>query len=297
MGIKGISGSGNTWNNSPLKYCIESLSRLGYDGVELMCDRPHVYPKDFDKKARKNLKESLDSLGLAISGFDAIHIASESTSRIEELKNYSEMARRLTGDEPSWASWLEKLRKIRIQYTEDVIDLAVDLEGDNVTTSSGKTLEPPEVAWKHWIEGLRECCRYGADRGVHVLINLSGGRNGAMAGTPDDMLKTIVDVGMPEWLGVNYDPGHNYVMGLPVRESVRKLGKHIWHTHVEDMRMGQHYHLPPGEGEVDLRSFIEELNALGYNGYLCLMMYNAFRDPNPAAEKGIRHIKKLLEST
>src|SRR5271157_4333594 len=39
---------------------------LGYDGVEIMCKRPHLSPLDYDEAARHRLRARIDQLGLKL---------------------------------------------------------------------------------------------------------------------------------------------------------------------------------------------------------------------------------------
>ncbi len=45
---------------------LVKAKELGYEGVMLVAKRPHVSPHDYDKAARKKLKEKIDSLGLTL---------------------------------------------------------------------------------------------------------------------------------------------------------------------------------------------------------------------------------------
>ena len=39
--------STNAFKKFTLIDSIEKIARLGFKGVEIMCDRPHLYPPDF----------------------------------------------------------------------------------------------------------------------------------------------------------------------------------------------------------------------------------------------------------
>lgn len=45
---------------------LVKAKELGYEGVMLVAKRPHVSPHDYDKAARKKLKEKIESLGLTL---------------------------------------------------------------------------------------------------------------------------------------------------------------------------------------------------------------------------------------
>jgi sugar phosphate isomerase/epimerase len=59
-------------------------------------------------------------------------------------------------------------------------------------------------------------------------------------------------------------------MGFSIAESIRPLAKYAVHTHVKDQR-GQypnHEFLIPGDGDYDYVTYLKELEATGYQGFV-----------------------------
>ena len=48
--------STNAYVKYSVKESLERIAALGFNGVEIMCDRPHLYPPDFDAAALADLK-------------------------------------------------------------------------------------------------------------------------------------------------------------------------------------------------------------------------------------------------
>ncbi len=66
------------------------------------------------------------------------------------------------------------------------------------------------------------------------------------------------------------DVGHLYVTGEGEPGAI--IARHatrLRQVHLEDMRRGQHEHLPPGDGDVDFPAVWRALQAAGYRGAVC----------------------------
>ena len=50
---------------------VEKIGRLGFGGVEIMCDRPHLYPPDYDEKNLTRLKTLIDDQGLKVTNLNS----------------------------------------------------------------------------------------------------------------------------------------------------------------------------------------------------------------------------------
>ena len=75
--------------------------------------------------------------------------------------------------------------------------------------------------------------------------------------------------------------------------SVRRLRDRIVHTHIEDMRKGEHLHLLPGQGEIDLVKIFAALSGIGYKGALALDIYVSDYEKEAPGCAGM--IQKLLK--
>ena len=110
-------------------------------------------------------------------------------------------------------------------------------------------------------------------------------------GNTADMLKLIKDMNHAR-LKCNFDVGHSHICDPSLTEAIKVLGEKIAHTHIEDIRDKKHYHLIPGEGDINLKSVIEALSSIGFDNYLTLDLFNL--DPAVAAEPSLAYLKKLF---
>ena len=52
-----LSFSSNAFKKFSLDIAIKEIAKIGYKGVEILCDIPHAYPPEFSKdQAKKNKK-------------------------------------------------------------------------------------------------------------------------------------------------------------------------------------------------------------------------------------------------
>jgi len=69
-------------------------------------------------------------------------------------------------------------------------------------------------------------------------------------------------------LGLNFDIGHFYCVGVDPAEAARRLAPHIRHVHLGRHRaVAEHKHLVPGRGAIDYRSVLRALDDVGYRGW------------------------------
>lgn len=111
-----------------------------------------------------------------------------------------------------------------------------------------------------------------------------------MIGSTADMLELIEDIGHDR-LKCNLDVGHSYITDSSVTEAIELLGEKIVHTHIEDIKDKEHYHLIPGEGDIDLKGIVKALSSIGFGNYLTLDLFNY--DPADAAEPSLKYLRKL----
>ena len=99
--------STNAFKKYSLKYTINSLSEIGYRGIEILCDVPHAYPKTLSDADCKEIKQLLLDLQISISNLNAFTLFAIGDTH-----------------HPSWIENDSELRNLRIEHTIDCIKLA-----------------------------------------------------------------------------------------------------------------------------------------------------------------------------
>lgn len=164
-----------------LDYALRNLAAIGYDGVEIDC--AHIFDTrlwTISKKERRNLKNAINDLGLEVEAFSAHEWPLQKAA---------------------FTSSDDKTKKVGMEWTKNVIDLACDFGAEIVTTHvpspNVRTVEllpgMPRGAfrsasreeWGHTtffplqhnekkrelvIQAVGECADYCHDKGVYFAI-------------------------------------------------------------------------------------------------------------------------------
>lgn len=270
-----LAFSTNAYTQFELPEAIRRIADHGYDGVELLADTPHAYLTQFDEADRSALVSALDETGLDVSNINA-----------NTVTGYYDDAPPSSFFDPTIATADDEERAWRIEYTKDAIDLAETVDAPAVCVATGRPLpgNPPEQAREYLLDSLDEITDYAEAAGVDVGIEFEPE---LLVECTDEVLDLIDDVGS-DALGVNLDIGHAAVYGEDPAESVRKCAGNITGVHLEDIaggRRGKHYHLIPGEGDLDFESVFEALDDIGYDGFATMELYTYPDAPDRAAEE------------
>jgi sugar phosphate isomerase/epimerase len=107
-------------------------------------------------------------------------------------------------------------------------------------------------------------------------------------------LKVLLDeVGDPR-LGANLDIGHAVCLGEDPAESVRLLAPHLKHLHLEDIKGRRHWHLIPGDGDIDFASVARALAEVGYGRAAAVELYTYKDEPDGAARAAFAALAPLF---
>ena len=194
----------------------------------------------------------------------------------------------------------ESYNKDRIEKTKEIILLAKKL-GCNIVTTHIGVVNLDNADMKKAIE---EIGVFGEEIGVSLAIETGPEKC--------ETLKTFIESLNTKNIGVNFDPA-NLVMVTdddPVK-GVYTLRDHILHVHIKDgvmlkktepkviydffasggigdLRLDEYFkETPLGEGNVDMKGFINALRDIGYDGYLTI--------ERETGENPIEDIKKAID--
>lgn len=270
-----LAFSTNAYVRYPLAEAIERIADYGYAGVEILGDEPHAYFPTFTADDRRALEAALDRTGLAASNVNA-----------NTATGYYDDAPPEPFFEPSVVSGDADARSWRVQYTTDAVDLAAAVDAPAVCLTTGRALPgtPPPQAHEYLRESLAAILAHATDRDVRVGIEYEPG---LLIEDTDEVLALVEEIDH-DLLGVNLDVGHAAVCDEDVARSVRRCGERITGVHLEDIaggRGGKHYHLIPGEGDLDFLAVFDALDDVGYDGYATLELYTYPDAPDEAARR------------
>ena len=269
--------SSNAFSDHSLLYSIDVLSKIGYDGIEIVLDVPHAF-LPLKKNDIYEIKKSLFKNNLQVTNLN-------SNTVLGWHNNFS-------GEkfEPSLSNSNKKLRDWRISYTKQAIDLAEDLDSKSISITSGlENGNDSETCFNLFQNSLSKLSEYAEKKNVIIAIEYE----------PYLLINTYQQV----WqitqdfknIGLNLDTCHAEVNKESLSEIISVFKKKIFHTHVSDCKNHIHYHLIPGEGTINFQQMIESLNKVNYSGYLTSELYTYSKTPEKAASKAFIYLENLIK--
>lgn len=270
-----LAFSTNAYTRYSLPEAIRRIADHGYDGVELLGDAPHAYFPEFDDDEQMAVSDALDETGLEVSNVNA-----------NTAMGYYDDAPPSSFFDPSIVTDDDAERQWRVEYTKRAIDLAEATDAPAVCVATGRPLpgNPPKRASEYLRDSLHEILDYAEPRGVDVGIEFEPE---LLVECTDEVLELIDDVGR-ESLGINLDVGHAAVYGEDLTETIHRSAGHITGVHLEDIeggRRGKHYHLVPGEGDLDFGAIFDALDDVDYDGFATLELYTYPDEPDRVAKE------------
>jgi sugar phosphate isomerase/epimerase len=157
-------------------------------------------------------------------------------------------------------------RAERLERLKWALDRTLALGLSDLMLHAGFLPELDDPGRSAMLDTLAKAGQLAAEKGVTLAFETG-------QETAELLRRTLDDLKAPN-LKVNFDPANMllYDMGDPIR-AVEILGPDIRSVHVKDAKRpttpgtwGQE--VPLGEGEVDIRRFVQTLRSVGYNGPL-----------------------------
>jgi sugar phosphate isomerase/epimerase len=157
-------------------------------------------------------------------------------------------------------------RAKRLDYYSRCAALGRDLGAEVVSFWAGVDPAPTTDSFAWLCEGVAATVSLVRAMGLRPALEPEPG----MAIETCAQYTALVDALGAEAPELCLDVGHLYV----TREGsaaaiIAALGARLAQVHLEDMRLGVHEHLPPGEGDVDFAAVATALDAVGYAGNVC----------------------------
>ncbi len=241
-------GTNGFWDHR-LDDALAIIADLGYQGVGLTLDHPHLDPFSLDVKARvAAIGRRLDSLGLAVV--------------VETGARYLLDPRRK--HEPTLVS--AKDRDVRVDLLRRAVRIADSLGAGAVSFWSGilPAGTTPGQGWDRLASGVEKVLVTAEEFGVDLAFEPEPGM---FAERLEDVLELRRRLGDPERLRVTLDVGHGVCNEPDGPEgAVARAGSLIANVQLDDMRPRVHEHLEFGEGDIDLAGVLGALDRAGYTG-------------------------------
>jgi len=256
---------------------VEKIGRLGFGGVEIMCDRPHLYPPDYGEENLTRLKTLIDDQGLKVTNLNSFTLFAVGDTYL-----------------PSWIEPQEERREIRIQHTLQCLKVADFFGCKNISVPPGGPVGEisREKAMTLFHLGLERVAPLAQELDIKILVEPE----------PDLLMENtrefkefIVDIKSPA-IGVNFDIGHFFCAGEDPSEAFEELFEWIGHVHLEDIASNRaHNHLILGRGAIQFQEVFKTMINLGYEGDISLELYPYVDTPEEAGRESLEYLRALLQ--
>ncbi len=242
-----------------IEVAIRSLADIGYDGVELCLEHPDLAPERLTDARCAELVGIASDLGLEIA-----------------TVSYH-------GDrDPLPLRWERALAAVALTPAlgTDVLIVNSPRPGQGA---------PADLAdeFRYQLSGQLALAEL-----ADVTVALEP-EPGLLIASCADMLD-LMDEFRSDRLRVNLDVGHAWLTEPDLGAAIASLGENIAAVHIEDMANGEHRHLVPGTGEMDLPGVVEALRSTGFGGWLTVDLFDIAADPEAAARASLEYMWRLL---
>jgi sugar phosphate isomerase/epimerase len=275
-----LAYSTNAYMNFPIEETIGRIADLGYQGLELLADKPHAWPPDLSPEKKRAIRECLERNGLAISNVNGFMMNAMADPR-----------------NPYWhPSWIEpdrEYRAIRREHTKRALYLAKELGATSMQTEPGGPLQPDQsrrAATDIFYDEIMPCVEAAEDLEVFLLIEPEPG---LLIETFEQYLEFADRLDSP-WVGLNFDIGHAYCVGQDPQHWIARMAPHTKHYHIEDIAdTRKHAHLIPGRGAIDFPAVLREIIKSQYEGWITVELYPYIDNPDAAGREAKEYLEGL----
>ena len=270
--------STNAFVKFSLFEAVEKISDLGFAGVEIMGDRPHLYPPDFSETDLKRLGDLLAAKGMKITNINSFTLFAVGDTYL-----------------PSWIEPEKERRDIRVRHTVDSLHVARALGCGNISIPPGGPLGKMsrKEALSLFHQGLDQVIPLAEDLGIRILIEPEPDL--LMERTSE--IKPFVEEIQSATVGVNFDIGHFFCAGERPEEAMENLMPWIGHMHIEDIAASrEHRHLIAGQGAIDFAAVFKAIGMLDYRHDISLELYPYVDTPEAAGAESLAHLMPLMQA-
>ncbi len=271
--------STNAFKKFSLFEAIKRIAGLGFRGIEIMGDRPHLYPPDYTEKETGKLKKRIEENDLKITNINSFTLFAVGDTYL-----------------PSWIEPEPARREIRIRHTLDSIRIAAELGCTNISVPPGGPLAdmPRSEALLLFHRGLEKVIPLAESLDIKILIEPE----------PDLLIERtaefksfIKDVRTP-FLGLNFDIGHFFCVGEDPSAAFEELFEWVGHVHIEDIASDRvHRHLIAGKGAIRFPDVFNTMKRLGYTDDISLELYPYVDMPEEAGKESMNFLLPIFHDS
>lgn len=225
----------NWMRPEPLEVTLARLSRLGYEGIEIMGEPAKYEAKPTRELLKKHKVACWGGVSIMLKSRDLIHAD-------------------------------KYIRLGSIEYLKDSLTLIKELGGEVMTivpSEVGKiaAMADPDTEWNWAVEGMSRVADHARRLGVRIGIEPLNRFETNFLNRHDQALALADAVG--DDVGVTLDAFHINIEEADPLAAIRTVGKRLVDFHIADNNRR-----PPGEGTWDWHLLLGTLSEVGYQGFL-----------------------------
>ncbi|MEA1946560.1 MAG: sugar phosphate isomerase/epimerase family protein [Thermodesulfobacteriota bacterium] len=255
---------------------LEKIAGLGFRGVEIMGDRPHLYPPDFTAADLVQVKETLQKHDLKVTNINSFTLFAIGDTYL-----------------PSWIEPEKERRDLRIRHTNDCLKVADELGCKNISVPPGGPLNnmSRKAAMSLFHQGMEQVIPLAEQLGVKILVEPE----------PDLLIENtaefksfIRDIKSPA-VGLNFDIGHFFCAGEDPSAAFEELLEWVGHVHLEDIASTRvHNHLITGHGVIQFLDIFKTMIRLNYQDDISLELYPYVDTPESAGRESLYYLRPIF---
>jgi len=245
-----------------LEITLARLSRLGYEGIEIMGEPERYDAAEVRPLLKQHGIECWGGVSIMLDERDLIH-----------------------GDKAKRAK--------AIEYINDSLTLVSELGGQIFTlvpSEVGKVVahDTPEVEWAWAVEGLKRIADHARSCSVRIALEPLNRFETNFLNRHDQALCLAEHVG--EDVGVCLDAFHINIEESDPMQAIRNTGEKLFNFHIADNNRRA-----PGEGTYDWAELLSTLHEVNYDGFLTTEFVVPF-DRSPLAAEAEAHGTEATEA-
>lgn len=261
----------NAFKQYELQRGLDILGDIGYDGVEILLDEPHLFPGTATDSDVEQVRDWLAENDLTVANCNAFMLSA--IERTDESKQ-AEYGRDTEGfQHPSFVEPAVEDRRNRIEHTKNALRTAAALGADSISLTPGGPIPngiSSEQAMDWFVEGLQEVTDIAEEVNVDILVEPEPD---LLIESSDEFLEFVDRIDSPR-VGCNFDAGHFFCVGEDPVELIEKLTPYTSHYHLEDIPADRtHEHTQLGDGGMDINEFLTAIEGSDYDGFVTVELY------------------------
>ena len=255
---------------------LSLIAETGYDGVALTLDHHHLDPFAEDwQQAAARVARRLGALKLGCV------VETGARFLLDHRQKH----------EPTLVTADPEGRARRVAFLCRALDIAAILGAETVSFWAG--VPRPGVSdgdAARWLdEGLAQVTAYAEKVGIDASLEPE----------PGMAVETVAEyaalAARHPSLRLALDTGHCLVTeDIEPGEAVRQYAGCLGTVAIEDMRRGDHTHLPFGQGDMDVAAALAALNEVGFDRLICVELSRESPRAHEAIPESLAHLKARL---